>query len=83
MSREPARVEDRLDVALVAMPFAPVQTPSIGLGIVHAALAGRGLATRTFHAHIDFLEHIGVRDQLLLSTLTTKSAVAASCQARW
>jgi len=76
MTRDPARRGDDVDVALVAMPFAPVRTPSIGLGIVHRALLDRGLATRTFHAHIDFLEHVGVREHLLLTTLTTKSAVA-------
>ena len=43
MSREPARVEDRLDVALVAMPFAPVQTPSIA----HTVLSARPAAIAT------------------------------------
>ena len=74
--RDAVRAAADLDVALVAMPFAPVQTPSIGLGIVHRALVDRGLATRSFHAHIDFLEHLGVSGHLLLTTLTTKSAVA-------
>jgi ribosomal peptide maturation radical SAM protein 1 len=50
-----------LDVALVVMPFGPLQIPSIGLGLLHSAVARRGFRTRTFYFSFLFAKLIGTR----------------------
>jgi hypothetical protein len=35
---------------LVAMPFAPLQTPSLGLGLLHAALARKSVSVKTVYS---------------------------------
>jgi ribosomal peptide maturation radical SAM protein 1 len=57
-----SRVEgSRVDVALVAMPFAPLQTPSLGLGLLHAALAARSVVVKTLNFSFQFAQRIGVK----------------------
>jgi ribosomal peptide maturation radical SAM protein 1 len=49
------------DVALVAMPFAPVLYPSIGLSLLQPALARRGFSSRCFYFTLDYAERMGMR----------------------
>ena len=49
------------DVALVAMPFGPLFTPSIALSLLKPALARRGVASRVHYFHIDYAERAGLR----------------------
>jgi ribosomal peptide maturation radical SAM protein 1 len=53
--------EHPLDVALVAMPFAPIQIPSLGLALLHGALTQRSITTKTFHFSIRFAVLIGTK----------------------
>ena len=41
-----------IDIALVSMPFASPQRPSIGLGILKSALARQDISARVFHADL-------------------------------
>jgi ribosomal peptide maturation radical SAM protein 1 len=54
----PAR--ERADVALVAMPWLLADSPSIQLGMLHAALAGAGRAVSSHSFHLAFLEFAAV-----------------------
>jgi len=49
-----------MDVALVSMPFAEVQRPSIALGLLKAALADSCLDCEVIYANFDFAEAIGL-----------------------
>lgn len=60
-----------LDVCLVLMPFAEVQRPSIGLGLLHAALENAGISSDIVHANLLFAEAVGITAyQAILSTPT-------------
>jgi hypothetical protein len=48
------------DVCLVSMPVAEIQRPSLAIGILKAALAGRGVRTGVLYANILFAEEIGL-----------------------
>lgn len=48
------------DVFLVSMPVAEIQRPSLAIGILKAALTGRGVRTGTLYANILFAEEIGL-----------------------
>jgi ribosomal peptide maturation radical SAM protein 1 len=48
------------DVLLINMPFGPLLSPSIGLGLLKAALARTGVRTKSFHFQIAFAKLIGV-----------------------
>ena len=47
------------DVLLITMPFGPLFVPSIGLGLLQAALAQQGCASRTCYFTFRFAELIG------------------------
>jgi ribosomal peptide maturation radical SAM protein 1 len=49
------------DVALVAMPFGPLFTPTISLSLLKPALARRGISSTTHYFLIDYAERVGVR----------------------
>ncbi len=49
----------RSDVWLITMPFGPLFVPSIGLGLLQAALAQQGCASRTCYFTFRFAELIG------------------------
>src|SRR2546421_8772172 len=53
-------VDSHFRVALVAMPFAATQAPSIQLGLLSAIARGRGYHVDTFHLNLDFAKLIGV-----------------------
>ena len=49
------------DVVLISMPFGPLLTPSIALGLLKASLAPRGISTKTLYFSLWFAERIGTR----------------------
>lgn len=51
--------ESRVDVLLVSMPFGTVFSPSIGLSLLKAGLAGRGISAHTRYFTIPFAERVG------------------------
>ena len=49
-----------LDVCLVSMPYSAVERPSIGLSLLHSALAAEGIGTRVLYANLVFAEQVGL-----------------------
>ncbi|MBI5522793.1 MAG: RiPP maturation radical SAM protein 1 [Desulfarculus sp.] len=49
-----------LDCCLVLMPYADLRAPSLGLGLLQAALRQEGLTARTVYANLDFAEATGL-----------------------
>jgi ribosomal peptide maturation radical SAM protein 1 len=49
----------RADVVLVSMPFGPLMTPSLGLGLLAAQLRGAGISSDTLYLTIPFAKRIG------------------------
>lgn len=47
------------DVCLVCMPFAALERPSIGLGVLQALLEEAGLAGRTLYPNLDWARRVG------------------------
>ena len=66
-------MQTEVDVVLVSMPFGPLRLPSIGLGLLKAALNRDGVSARTFYFTFDFAERIGERlySQISYGTNTT------------
>lgn len=50
----------RLDVALVSMPYPPLNQPSMALGLLVSALRGAGFQASALYPCIDFAERIGL-----------------------
>ena len=50
----------RADIVLCSAPVMSVVRPSVGLGILHAALAARGYAVETLHLNLDFANAAGI-----------------------
>lgn len=48
------------DVALVLMPYASVERPSVALGTLHACLVRAGISARALHATLRFADAIGL-----------------------
>ena len=42
------------------MPYAPLERPSIALGLLKASLSGTGITSRIVHANLGFAEEIGL-----------------------
>lgn len=65
MSREPRESSSaegdgrRAEVVLVSMPFGPLHRPSIGLGLLQAALKSAGVSSKTLYFTFPFAELIG------------------------
>jgi ribosomal peptide maturation radical SAM protein 1 len=59
------------DVVLVSMPFGPLLSPSLGLGLLQPQIRARGLSCRTEYLTLAFAERIGQR---LYSKITGKKA---------
>ncbi len=53
-------MNNRVEVALINMPFSPLRIPSIGLGLLKAALTRDGMAAKTHYFNLRFAELIGV-----------------------
>lgn len=65
-----------VEVALVSMPLAGVERPSMALGLIKAILArDGGIASAVSHANMWFLEHVGMADYRLLDGVRTEEAV--------
>jgi ribosomal peptide maturation radical SAM protein 1 len=69
-----------IDVALVAMPFAPLHTPSIGLGLLQAGLKRRDIAVRTFYFSFQFAKLIG---ELFYDQLSDGEPARADLVGEW
>jgi ribosomal peptide maturation radical SAM protein 1 len=50
---------DPVDVLLVGMPFGLVVTPSLAVGLLHAAVAHLPCRTRQWHPSLDFANRVG------------------------
>ena len=50
-----------LDIALVNMPYAGVERPSISIGLLHRILADAGFAVRSDYANLRFADSVGIR----------------------
>ena len=51
-----------MDICLVTMPFASIERPSLGLGMLKGALAETGLETVCLYPNLEFAELIGVEN---------------------
>jgi ribosomal peptide maturation radical SAM protein 1 len=60
------------DVALLSMPYAAVERPSLALGILKRALADAGMASRVHYANLLFAEEIGLANYFFLSNSSPK-----------
>jgi len=54
-------------ITLVTMPFGPVMSPSIALGLLKATLVRHGFECHTQYFTIDFAERLGADDYIALS----------------
>ncbi len=61
------------DVVLVSMPFGPEMSPSLGLSLLKASLARRGVPSRVLYFTLRFAEALGVGFYTQLSTDGTRS----------
>jgi ribosomal peptide maturation radical SAM protein 1 len=85
----PSTVDDRLhassratastDVVLISMPFGPLPTPSIGLGLLKASLTPRGISSKTLYFSLRFAEQIGAS----LYALAAHSTATESLVGEW
>jgi ribosomal peptide maturation radical SAM protein 1 len=60
-------IHEQSGVALVSMPFAPLFSPSIGLGLLKAGLQRRGISARDFYFTFGLAERIGTHQYLNIS----------------
>jgi ribosomal peptide maturation radical SAM protein 1 len=61
-----------VDVCLVSMPYASLSTPSVGLGLLKAALTDAGITTTVAYANLWFAENAGLaRYELCASSAPT------------
>lgn len=65
-------IDDAIDVALVAMPYAAVQRPSIALGQLKAALSQDGLRAKAFYPNLLFLDFVGMETYQLFEKVRTE-----------
>jgi len=64
------------DVCLVHMPFAAVERPSLGLGLLQAILAREGLSATTLYANVRFADRIGFERYTVVDNTYPDSMVA-------
>jgi ribosomal peptide maturation radical SAM protein 1 len=76
IAAEPAAGGSTADVVLISMPFGPVLTPSIALGLLKASLAPRGISTKTLYFSLWFAEHIGTRRYRMAAHSTASGTLA-------
>ena len=55
-----AILRESLDVALVSMPYPPLNQPSMALGLLVSALRSEGMAATALYPCLDFAEEIGL-----------------------
>ncbi|EKD68355.1 MAG: Radical SAM [uncultured bacterium] len=51
---------DKKNVCLVLMPFAPIERPSIALGILKSCLDASGISSKAIYANLDFADIAGL-----------------------
>jgi len=56
----------KLNVALVSMPMAAGERPSLALGLLSAIANAHGFRAETIHAHLDFVSMLGYRTAKVL-----------------
>lgn len=66
LTAEEAARRARLKVALVSMPMAAGERPSLALGLLSALAKSHGFAAETVHAHLDFVAMLGYRSAKVL-----------------
>ncbi len=59
------------DVVLISMPFGPLPTPSIALGLLKGSLALRRISAKTLYFSLSFAEQIGTRLYRMAAHSTT------------
>jgi ribosomal peptide maturation radical SAM protein 1 len=63
-------------VLLAGMPWAALDRPPLGLGLLHAALSGRGVPCRTHHLQFRLADMIGTRDYVWVGSELPYAAFA-------
>lgn len=63
------------EVALVLMPYAALERPSIALGILKAALTADGISSRVLYFNLQFAAEIGADSYAALSATPTRQLV--------
>src|ERR1051326_4713805 len=77
------------DVVLVSMPFGALNRPSIGLGLLHAALSLKGVPTKSLYFTLPFARLMGqslyqrVADGYPEPTRSEERRVGKECRSRW
>ncbi len=66
----PAQTVEQTPVALLSMPFAPLFSPSIGLGLLKAGLQRRGIRSQDFYFTLSLAERIGTHQYINISNST-------------
>lgn len=68
-----------VDVVLVSMPFAEVQRPSIGLGLLRASLADTDIDSAVVYANLRFAERIGLVSYQAMQAAPTDHLLGEWC----
>jgi ribosomal peptide maturation radical SAM protein 1 len=63
-------------LALVSMPYASVQRPSLALGLLKSVLEREGLYTRTFHLYLAWAQEVGLLPYLTCTILSPTDYMA-------
>ena len=69
-------MSEQIEVILINMPFAPINAPSIGLGLLKAGLTRIGVRSKVFYFNVSFAGLIDVEkyEEICEETLTTDLA---------
>lgn len=59
-----------MDVCLVAVPYMPLQRPSIALSILKSSLTNAGMDAFVLYTNIEFAERIGIENYWFISTFS-------------
>lgn len=64
-----------IDVALIHVPYAPLERPAIGLGLLQAGLELKGIQTRCIYANLDFASRVGMPLYQLSDTFASEALI--------
>jgi ribosomal peptide maturation radical SAM protein 1 len=67
--------EGRMDVAIVVMPYAAVEHPAIGPGLLKARLAEESISCEVVYANLLFAEDVGIRTYFAMSNCLTTTLI--------
>src|SRR5687768_6757181 len=62
-----ASMSESVPVILASVPFAPLGSPSLGLGLLQACLRERHIESRVWHFGLDFAVEVGVSEYRLVT----------------